>query len=280
MERTRKKNAVRLYIPGFDLKGTADSGQCFRLLPEGAGSWGLIAHGEYLKIKDMGESWFDFVCTRKAYESVWKTYFDLERDYQRIHALIHPGDGYLYDAANYARGIRILKQEPFETLISFIISQRKNLPAIRHCVRQLSLSYGERIEKGIHAFPTPVALAEASMDGLLACSLGYRAKYIRKTAQMVAEGTPDLNALHDLSDEELQTALMTLSGVGVKVAQCVMLFAYHRMDAFPVDVWIERVLRNEFPDGFPFDRFPGSAGIIQQYLFCYAREQGRRQLVK
>ena len=271
---------MRLYIPGFDLKGTADSGQCFRLLPEEAGSWGLIAHGEYLRIQDLGEGWFDFVCTREAYASVWKTYFDLERDYQQIHALIHPGDGYLYDAANYARGIRILKQEPFETLISFIISQRKNLPAIRHCVRQLSLSYGERIEEGIHAFPTPVALAEATLDGLLACSLGYRAKYIRKTAQMVAEGTPDLNTLHDLSDEKLQTALMTLSGVGVKVAQCVMLFAYHRMDAFPVDVWIERVLRNEFPDGFPFERFPGSAGIIQQYLFCYAREQGRRQLVK
>ncbi len=156
---------MRLYIPGFDLKGTADSGQCFRLLPEGAGSWGLIAHGEYLKIQDLGEGWFDFACTRDAYESVWKTYFDLERDYQQIHALIHPGDGYLYDAADYARGIRILKQEPFETLISFIISQRKNLPAIRHCVRQLSLSYGERIEEGIHAFPTPVALAKASLDG-------------------------------------------------------------------------------------------------------------------
>ncbi len=271
---------MRLSIPGFDLAKIADSGQCFRLLPEGDNKWGLIAHGKQITIESLGRDLFDLSCSKAEIERLWKDYFDLNRDYDAVTALIRPEDAYLYQAAMHADGLRILKQEPFETLISFIISQRKTLGAIRHCVKLLCEAYGERISENAYAFPTPKALAEAPLEGLLACALGYRAKYIKQASQMVSEGRPDLSTLYSLPDKELMEALLPLPGVGVKVASCVMLFAYHRMDAFPVDVWIERVLNREFPDGFPFERFPGVAGIIQQYLFYYAREQGRGQLVK
>lgn len=271
---------MRLSIPGFDLARTAESGQCFRLLPDGDKCWRLIAYGKRLSIKDLGGHLFQFSCTRPEFETIWQEYFDLGRDYGAIHALLSPEDGYLHKAAAFSRGLRILRQEPFETLISFIISQRKTVGAIRHCVNLLCEKFGERIGDDAFAFPTPKALTEASLDELLACALGYRARYIQQASRMVLEGRPDLEALRDQTDEALLQALLTLPGVGLKVASCVMLFAYHRMDAFPVDVWIERVLKSEFPQGFPFERFPGSAGIIQQFLFCYARERGRGKLAE
>lgn len=271
---------MRLSIPEFDLALTADSGQCFRMLPEGEKRWGVIASGQKLSITDLGDDLFDFSCSQDAFKALWKGYFDLDRDYQAICALVGPEDGYLHEAVRFAGGLRILKQEPFETLISFIISQRKTVGAIRHCVKLLCEAYGERIGEEAYAFPTPRALAEASMEGLMACALGYRAKYIQGAARMVLEGRPNLDAISMLSDEALLQALLPLPGVGVKVASCVMLFAYQRLDAFPVDVWIERVLATAFPDGFPFERFPGVSGIFQQHLFCYARAQGRPQLVK
>ena len=266
---------MRLKIPGFDLALTADSGQCFRLLPEGERCWGLIASGRKLKITDLGEGFYDFSCSREEFESFWRDYFDLDRDYREVCALVKPEDGYLYQAVCFAGGLRILKQDPFETLISFIISQRKTMPAIRHCVKSLSEAYGVKIGGSDYAFPAPGALAGATLEGLSACALGYRARYVQGAARMVLEGMPDLSALHALSDKALLAALLPLSGVGVKVASCVMLFAYHRLDAFPVDVWIERVLSSAFPDGFPFERFPGTAGIFQQHLFCYARAQAK-----
>ncbi len=271
---------MRLSIPGFDLRLTAESGQCFRMLPEGENRWGVIASGQKLTIADLGEGVFDFSCSQVAFDALWRGYFDLERDYEGICALVTPEDGYLHEAVSFAKGLRILKQEPFETLISFIISQRKTVGAIRHCVKMLCEAYGERIEEGAYAFPTPRALAEASMDGLLACALGYRARYIQATARMVLEGRPALRELDTLDDQELEAALLPLPGVGVKVASCVMLFAYQRLDAFPVDVWIQRVMASEFPGGFPFERFSGVSGIFQQHLFCYARAQSRSQLVK
>ncbi len=266
---------MRIQIPGFDLALTAESGQCFRLLPEGEGRWGLVASGQKLLVAALGEGWFDFDCSQEAFEALWRDYFDLGRDYRQICALVRPEDGYLYEAVRFAGGLRILRQEPFETLISFIISQRKTLAAIRRCVKLLCEKYGEAIGEHAFAFPAPRALAEASLEGLMACGLGYRARYIQQSARMVLEGRPDLNALGALPDHALLAALLPLSGVGVKVASCVMLFAYHRLDAFPVDVWIERVLKKEFPEGFPFARFPGAAGVLQQHLFCYARASGR-----
>ena len=260
-------------IPGFDLPLTAASGQSFRFVQRDGGAYSLIAKGHQVTIHQTGRDRFDFSCTPEEFASLWHDYFDLDTDYSTILNLVPPDGSYLHRAVLYAGGIRILRQEPFETLISFIISQRKNIPAIQFCVNQLCSRFGEAIGENAFAFPAPEALAGASMEELAGCSLGYRAKYIQQTARMIASAQVGLDSLHPLPDDELQAALTGFPGVGEKVAACVMLFAYRRMDAFPVDVWIKRVLQTEYPDGFPFGLYKGSAGMLQQMLFCYARSQ-------
>jgi N-glycosylase/DNA lyase len=195
----------------------------------------------------------------------------LDTDYSGIMALVQQDGIFLCEAVDYARGLRILRQEPFETLISFILSQRKSIPAIRNSVERLCAKYGRRLAEDGFAFPEPAALAEAGDEGLLSCGMGYRAKYVRQTAEMVARGQVCLEGLSHLPDPDLLMELTQLPGVGVKVASCVMLFAYHRLDAFPVDVWIDRVLRQHYPNGFPFEQYSGVSGVLQQQLFCYAR---------
>ena len=161
-------------------------------------------------------------------------------------------------------------------LISFIISQRKNIPAIKASIEKLCAMAGNVIKEDvdgnpIYSFPTPEKLAELSLDQLSSCSLGYRDKYVQKAAIDVASGVVDLKAFESLDDEALMEELLKLFGVGVKVANCEILFGYHRLDAFPKDVWINRVLENHYLNGFMFDKYAPYNGIMQQYLFFYSR---------
>ena len=258
-------------ITGFNLELTAASGQCFRFVPATKGACLLTAGNRRVMICEAGDDLFDFSCTEEEFKAVWHGYFDLGTDYMRIMDMVPPDGSFLSEAVAYARGLRILRQEPFETLISFILSQRKSIPAIRNCVERLCEKFGRRLSEDFFAFPEPAALMEAGEEGLLSCGLGYRAKYVRKTAEMIAMERVSLEGMRRLPDAELLGELTQLPGVGVKVASCVMLFAYHRLDAFPVDVWIDRVLRQNYPEGFPFERYIGVSGILQQQLFCYAR---------
>lgn len=265
-----------VHIPNFSLRMTAESGQCFRFDELGPGRFQLIARGRLLCIEELGDELYRFSCDEETFRDVWHDYFDLGRDYAAILRAIPEEDRFLQAAAAFARGLRILQQEPWEALICFIISQRKSIPAIKRCVRLLCERYGEPIDGSHRAFPSPEALAKASLDGLNACGLGYRSRYILGTAQRVAAGQPALHTLHALSDHELHDALCELPGVGTKVAHCAMLFGYQRMDAFPRDVWILRVLAQHYPEGFPMERYSGHAGILQQYMFCYGRSPDHR----
>jgi N-glycosylase/DNA lyase len=213
-------------------------------------------------------------CTHEAHETVWKEYFDWDTDYAAIRAAIDPSDAFLVDAARFGAGIRILRQDAWEMLVSFIISQRKNIPAIRKSVEMLCQRYGESICDSVFAFPTAQRLAALDLACLLDCSLGYRGKYIQAAAMMVASGAIDLEAMRNLDDDRLLQTLKSVPGVGEKVANCVMLFGYHRLARFPVDVWIERVFAREYPEGFPFERYEGIGGVLQQYIFYYARSGG------
>lgn len=266
---------MEVHIPGFDLALTAASGQCFRFNMLKPGEYSLVALGQHLMIRALGQDSFEFSCSQAQFDTRWRHYFDLQRDYQAVCAQVHPDGSYLHRAVQYAGGLRILRQQPFETLISFIISQRKNIPAIKACVENLSSRFGQQIQPGTYAFPEPEALAMASETELSACGLGYRTPYIKNTARIVDSGSIDLEDISKLPDEVLKNELLRFPGVGVKVASCVMLFAYARMDAFPVDVWIERVLQAEYPQGFPVSQYAGVSGILQQHLFCYARQQAR-----
>ncbi len=268
---------MRVHIPVFNLKLTANSGQSFRFYEVDQHHFELIALNRRLAIRDLGADVFDFDCSPTAFDQIWRSYFDLQRDYTSLEGMIPHPDSYIAKAYTYAKGLRILRQDPFETVIAFIISQRKSIPAIKGCMAQLAARFGAPIDEETFAFPSPVQLALADEADLAACGLGYRVKYVKGTTNMIADGIVDLSAIGALTDDQLEAELLKLPGIGKKVAACIMLFAYQRMDSFPVDVWIQRVFEAEFQDGFPFEQFQGVSGIIQQYLFCYARHQAGRR---
>jgi N-glycosylase/DNA lyase len=270
---------ITIQNPDFNIRKIAESGQCFRLNANSEGVYTLVALGRVLRLSESPLGCL-LDCTQEAFESIWRDYFDLDCDYAAIRAAADPDDAFLRRACDYGCGIRILRQEPWEMLISFIMSQRKNIPAIKTCVEALCARYGEPIGIGGRepfSFPTAERLANLEEAHFLACSLGYRAKYVLAAAQLVACGALDLGAIGILDDQELYNSLLTVPGVGEKVANCVMLYGYHRLSRFPRDVWINRVEEREYGGMFPLERYPDMAGVLQQYVFYYARGTNREK---
>lgn len=265
-------NMITIDCEDFDIKKIAESGQCFRLNKEGD-HWVNIAGDKIIRI--YGNR---LECSKREYNAFWKPYFDLETDYSAFRNKIPRKDKFLLKAADFGKGIRILKQDPWEMLITFIISQRKNIPAIKSSVESICKLYGTEIEDGIFAFPTADQLSKAKESELKNCGLGYRVPYIISASKMVVNGEIDLDELSSYSEQELLNALMSIKGVGIKVANCVSLFGYHRIDAFPIDVWIARVLEEKYNNDFPLNRYNGFAGVIQQYMFYYARNNAESLL--
>jgi len=264
---------ITMTNPDFNIQKIAESGQCFRLNRQSDGSYLLLARGCALRLADTA-SGCEIDCTREEFDAVWRGYFDLDTDYAAIRGAVDGDDAFLQRACDYGRGIRILRQDPWETLVSFIISQRKNIPAIKRCVETICARYGEPVSgagEELFSFPSAERLAALDEKHFLACSLGYRAKYVLAAARMAALGEPDLAAVGEKPDSALFDALLTVPGVGAKVADCVMLFGYHRLSRFPRDVWINRVEEREYGGAFPVERYPETAGVLQQYVFYYAR---------
>ncbi len=258
-------------IKCFDLYKTTNSGQCFRMYQLDDKTFETVAFGKHLIIEDLKNESFKFYCNENDFNNIWFDYFDLSTDYDAVINSIPKTDLFLQKAASLGRGIRILKQEPWETLISFIISQRKSIPAIRTSIERLSSNFGNLIENNKYSFPNANVLSKQSVDALNACALGYRTNYILKTSEMVANNAIKLENLSSLSDDSLLEKLMEFPGVGPKVANCVLLFSYHRVGAFPVDVWISRILEKEYNNNFDVNYYKDTAGIIQQYMFYYAQ---------
>lgn len=261
----------KIQIQNLDLKQTAESGQCFRMTMQDETCCTLIAKGRILHIKDIGNDEFELSCDEKEYHDLWYDYLDLGSDYSKYLNAVDPDDGFLTAAVSYGSGIRILRQEPFETLISFIISQRKSIPAIRSSIDKICRLCGDKISDEGYAFPAPNAIASLSEKELSDCSLGYRTPYVKEAAKRIDAGDVDLEAFRLLSDEALYEELVSFKGVGKKVANCVMLFAYHRIASFPVDVWIKRIEDKYYDGRFPVEKYPGFAGVLQQYMFFFAR---------
>ena len=265
-------------IDDFDLDKIADSGQCFRWTKTDECTYRIIAGKSCLYITALGDSRFDLDCTQEEYESFWLDYFDLQNDYHRIREMIdREQDLFLWQAAEYEKGIRILRQDPWEMLITSIITQNRNIPAICSSVELLSQSCGEKKtdSRGVdyYAFPDPASILALSTDQLMSCKLGYRWKYVHAAAEAVVHGKLDLLSLSGADEESTIAILTRLYGVGVKVANCISLFGLHHLDAFPVDVWIKRILAQEYPDGYPFEKYSPYNGICQQYMFACYRHQ-------
>ncbi len=252
----------------FSPEQTFLCGQCFRFDPDGEGFSG-IAGGRFIRAEEK-EGKTVLHCTPEAFESFWKSYFDLERDYSAVRPLI-ASDPFLVEAEKFGRGIRMLRQEPWEALCSFIISQCNNIPRIKGIVSRLCQMYGDEIEGGF-TFPDAPKIACLEVSDLAPLRSGYRADYIISAAREVASGALDLNALINTPTPEARKRLMAMHGVGKKVADCVLLFGLGHTDAFPVDVWIKKVLNQVYPQGLDTSVYGDLAGIVQQYIFFYARE--------
>lgn len=265
---------VRVQSEYFDLHKIADSGQCFRITRCEDGSYLTIHRDSFVYATRCEDGAWEFDCTQEQFDRVWHDYFDMDRDYESWFSSVDPADEFLAEAARMSKGLRIVNQDPWETLVSFIISQRRSVPSIMTCVDKLCRRFGIQLDgrnEDVFLFPSAETLSELTCADLDGCSMGYRNEYVLDAARRVTDGRLDLQALRSASDEELLDGLMSVKGVGIKVANCTALYGYGRLGLFPVDVWISRMLEEHYPQGFPMDRYPGYAGFMQLLMFYAAR---------
>lgn len=264
---------TELLLPGlsscFDLAQTLDCGQAFRWRLQPDGSWRGVAHGRLLTLRHSAADILLLGLSPDDYHTVWQRYFDLDRDYPALQAALSV-DPALRAAIAYAPGIRVLRQDPWETLCTFIISANNNIPRIKGIVERLCLLLGDPLDDGCHAFPTPAQLAAADEASLSPLRCGYRARYLLDAAEQVARGRLPMAEAAELPTAELRLALQGVLGVGPKVADCVLLFGFGRVECCPMDTWMRKVMATLYPDGLPAQLLP-YAGLAQQYLFHYAR---------
>ncbi len=261
-----------------------DCGQCFRWERQSENSYFGIAFGKALLIEKSGDSLVFYNTSIDDFEKIWRNYFDLGRDYGGIKGYLSK-DKIMAEAISFGEGIRILNQEPFEALISFIISASNNIPRIKGIISRLCENFGDRISymgKDYYCFPTPKKLASLSLQELSVIRAGFRDKYILSAAKAVASGEIDLERVKNLNSTDAKKEIMTLSGVGSKVADCILLFAFSKCDSFPVDVWIKRIMEHCYFDKkdtaitqiaeYAREHFGEYGGFAQQYLFYWSRE--------
>jgi N-glycosylase/DNA lyase len=249
----------------LNLAQTLDCGQCFRFRQDEHGIWEGVALGRFLRLAQT-ETGIRFFDTSPAdFLSVWSNYFDFSTDYTRIKRDLR-ADPSLRRAIRFAGGIRILRQDPFEVLISFLISQNNNIPRIKRSIERLCALFGEEFAPGRHAFPTPQAIAALSKEDLAPVSLGYRDEYLLDASRRIAAGEFSLPDVAQAQTSSARELLLSCRGIGPKVAECILLFGFHRLEAFPIDTWMKKVLAREYPSGFP-QEFAAVAGVAQQYLF-------------
>ena len=268
----------------LDLRVIAESGQCFRMredaFPGFPGSpqrlWRLV-HGHhvlYMAVEDQ-KAWVS--ATKEEWEITWLPYFDAGMDYGAFRRKGGGSSPFMREAFAKGEGLRILRQDPFEMLLTFLLSQRKSIPAIAANVEALCRAYGDPLTtpvETIYAFPTPAALYPVGEEEYRRMGLGYRSPYLACAVRMVAEGELNLDSIASLSTPELIAELMRVKGVGIKVASCVALFGYGRKDCAPVDVWIARAIEEEFGGEDPFPAFAPFQGLAQQYVFFLQKHRG------
>ncbi|MCR5652809.1 MAG: DNA-3-methyladenine glycosylase 2 family protein [Ruminococcus sp.] len=255
-------------VNDLDLAQTLDCGQSFRWVDTGSGFKGIAFNREVTMRHEKTTLYIDN-STEEDFENIWKSYLDLDLDYGIIRDEISRLHPVLKEASAYASGIRILRQEPWEALCTFIISQNNNIKRIKGIVARLCDNFGEKVGSG-YSFPTAERLSKLRAEDLEPLRAGFRNKYIIDAAQKVSNGEVNLKICRTLPYDDARAELMKIKGVGVKVADCALLFGLHRIEAFPVDVWMKRALETLFPEMTAAD-FGDYAGIAQQYIFHYSR---------
>lgn len=273
----------------FNLKHIFECGQCFRWnLSEDGSYTGVIKNGVINVKQDEKRIIFKGVCEGEL-KTVVEDYFDLNNNYDEIKMQLSKIDDYMKISTEFGEGIRILHQDFWECIISFIISANNNIPRIKKIIEKISKEYGNKVEfegKTYYLFPTPEQLSKASVEDLRNLGLGFRDKRVYNTTQMISEKNFDLEKVKKLVDlEEIEEKLLKLDGVGPKVADCIMLFSLKRFDVFPIDVWVRRVMNELYIHNsneekvnkkmlkkLAEEKFQGIQGLAQQYLFYWKRE--------
>ncbi len=289
MKLYQEKNRVIIdEIKDFEPKHIFECGQCFRWDKEEDGSYTGVANQRVINVKLEEDTLILDNTNMDDYHSIWHNYFDMERDYSKIKDELAKMDEHLKSATEFGYGIRLLKQDTFEMVISFIISARNAIPMIKRSVEFLSKSLGEEIGeyrgKKYYAFPTAKALSACDEQVLIDSKVAFRKDYIREASRIQSLGQMDIYGLVNLPTDEARKELMRINGVGPKVSDCILLFGLSKYDVFPVDVWVQRVMHEFYIEKeikdlkkireFGIEKFGDKAGIAQQYLFYYAREKG------
>ena len=275
----------------FNLKDIFECGQCFRWNEQEDGSYTGIWKENVVNIKKEREDFvFTGICENNNLEEEIQKYFDLDRNYEEIKKELSKKDEYMKTSIAYGKGIRILNQDLWETIISFIISANNNIPRIKGIIERLSKAYGNQIEwkgKAYYTFPTPRELKDVSVEEYRKLGLGFRDVRLYETTKMILEGKVDLQELkNNPNTVEVREKLLTLSGVGSKVADCILLFSdLKRLEVFPIDVWVRRVMNDLYIQNedeakvskkeiekIAKNKFGNLAGLAQQYLFYWRRE--------
>ena len=254
---------------GFSLKSTLECGQCFRWKKLADGSFFGVVGNHSLWIEQKEDTVIFYDTTEEEFQQLWRNYFDFDTDYHTIYQQICT-DSVIEKAYTYTGEIHILRQQPWEALCSFIISQNNNIPRITGIIDRLCRQFGEPMKNGVFSFPSPQRLASLHVDDLAGLRAGFRAKYILDAARKITDGTIDIQGIYHSNIDEARKELQKICGVGPKVADCVLLFGFYRLEAFPVDVWIKRAMNYFYQNGFPKELMP-YGGIAQQVIFHYIR---------
>ena len=278
-------NIIVEQISDFNVAQTLNCGQCFHFKEIGENEFGVAAFGHLLHIGQNGDRVCFYDTDMETFEAIWRGYFDLDTDYGAIKKTLSATGTELTTAMEAMWGVRILKQEFFETLMSFIISQNKQIPHIKQIVWAISEKYGDFLGNlggvDFYSFPTVKQLAGVTPEDYRALKTGFRAPYLANAVEAVITGKVDESALREMGGEDCIESLCQIKGVGRKVGSCVTLFGLGKMECFPIDVWIQRIMENMYfhraatkqeIEALADQRFGRLGGYAQQYLFYYGRE--------
>lgn len=282
------ENGIKIKnLEDFEPKHIFECGQCFRWNKQEDESYIGVYNSKVLKVYKKDNDIYFMNTNKEDFEKIWAEYFDLDTDYKKLKNDLANMDKYLKKSVEFGYGLRILKQDIYEMMISFIISARNSIPNIKKTVERICEKYGQKIEtfegKTYYAFPSPKDLAFITEEELKECKTSFRTKYIIDTSKKIIEENIKLQELKKLNDIKLEEQLREFAGIGPKVSNCIMLFAFYRKNAFPVDVWVKRVMEEFYLDedmnlnkmkDYGVKLFNPYAGFAQQYLFYYARELG------
>ena len=267
----------------FELFHIFDCGQCFRWNENADKSYTGVAFGHALTISKNGDDIIFHQTSLDDFYNIWQNYFDLNTDYLKIKSELSK-DIILKNAIGYGEGIRILRQDLWECVVSFIISASNNIPRIKKIINSFCANFGEKITymgNEYFTFPSPKKTASLTLEDLAVIKAGFRDKYILDAAKKFLSGEISYEKLSKIDTPDAKKALMSISGVGNKVSDCILLFSMSRTESFPVDVWIKRIMEYCYFDNkesidnisaFSKEKFGTLGGFAQQYLFFYARE--------